>query len=69
MKKEKEQEKDGNRAKEKKHYIGPRVTVLSAKSAQARKLVDEFGSGSGNEDQQSDTALKPEAAKAKKRSA
>jgi len=61
-------QKDGKRAKEKKPYIGPRVTVLSPKSTKAKKLVDEFDSDSENEGRET-TMLESEPAKAKKRSA
>ena len=62
-------QKDGKRANNKRPYIGPRVTVLSPKSAQAKELVDDVGSDSGSKGQDSDAALTPEPAKAKKRSA
>jgi hypothetical protein len=62
-------QKDGKRAKEKRPYIGPRVTVLSPNSERAKKLVNEAGNESRNEDQKSGPEVKSEVAKAKKRSA
>ncbi len=59
-------EKDVKSAKEKKIYIGPRVTVLSPKSEKAIELVNEVGSESGDESQDGNVA-KPQSGKSKKR--
>jgi len=63
-------QKAGKRAAEKRPYNGPRITVLSSKSAKARRLLADFDGDSGNsEDQESGSTLKSEPEKAKKRSA
>jgi hypothetical protein len=63
MKKQKEEKRA------KRPYIGPRIMVLSAKSAKAKRLVNEAVNEPRNEGEEGDSKVKSELPKAKKRSA